>query len=100
MGWRPALRTLQPTAPWITSSSFSPRRSLAATRAAFPVREWRRKKGVRGEALDARVYGFAAIQALISMGLSLERECERIEATAVRAAAPAVRVAHSRWMQA
>lgn len=64
-----------------------------------PVREWRRKKGARGEALDARVYSFAALQALISMGLSLERECERVEATAARPAAPESRVTHSRWMQ-
>lgn len=65
-----------------------------------PVREWRRKKATRGEALDCRVYAFAALQALISMGLSLDREAERLEALAANAHPPAAgRVARSRWMQ-
>ena len=34
-----------------------------------PVREWRPKKGTRHEALDARVYAYAALRALVSMGL-------------------------------
>jgi phage terminase large subunit GpA-like protein len=38
-----------------------------------PVREWRPKKGFRHEALDARVYAYAALRALASMGLVLER---------------------------
>jgi phage terminase large subunit GpA-like protein len=64
------------------------------------VREWRRKKEMRGEALDCRVYAFAALQALISMGLSLDREAERIEVLAAHAHSPAARrVARSRWMQ-
>jgi phage terminase large subunit GpA-like protein len=37
-----------------------------------PVREWRPKKGVRHEVLDARVYAYAALRALVSMGLVLE----------------------------
>jgi phage terminase large subunit GpA-like protein len=35
-----------------------------------PIREWRPKKGVRHEALDARVYAYAALRALVSMGWS------------------------------
>jgi phage terminase large subunit GpA-like protein len=38
-----------------------------------PVREWRPKKGVRHDALDARVYAYAALRALVSMGLVLNR---------------------------
>jgi phage terminase large subunit GpA-like protein len=52
-----------------------------------PVREWRRKKGVRGEALDCRVYAFAALEALASRSLSLERGCERAEMLAAKAPA-------------
>jgi phage terminase large subunit GpA-like protein len=64
-----------------------------------PIREWRRKKGVRGEALDCRAYAFAALQALVAMGLSLERECERIEMlTASTGERAAQRVSYSRWM--
>lgn len=36
-----------------------------------PVREWRPKKGVRHEILDARVYAFGALRALVSVGLVL-----------------------------
>jgi phage terminase large subunit GpA-like protein len=43
-----------------------------------PKREWRPKPGVRQEALDARVYAYAALRALVSMGLSLDNEADRI----------------------
>jgi phage terminase large subunit GpA-like protein len=43
-----------------------------------PKREWRPKPGVRQEALDARVYAYAALRALISMGLSLDNEADRL----------------------
>jgi phage terminase large subunit GpA-like protein len=33
---------------------------------------------VRQEALDARVYAYAALRALVSMGLSLDNEADRI----------------------
>jgi len=82
-----------------------------------PVREWRntaasvservpaqrqarRKGGVRGEALDCRVYVFAALQALIAMRLSLRRGCERVEMLVARTVGQtAPRVRYSRWMQ-
>lgn len=64
------------------------------------VREWRRKKGVRGEVLDCRVYAFAALQALIAMGLSLERQCERGEMLATKSGGQQPpRVSYSRWMR-
>jgi phage terminase large subunit GpA-like protein len=47
-----------------------------------PKREWRPKPGVRQEALDARVYAYASLRALISMGLSLDNEADRILANA------------------
>lgn len=73
---------------------------VTAYSGGVPIREWRRKKGVRGEAVDCRVYAFAALQALIAMGLWLDRECERIEmlAAKVRDQQPP-RVSYSRWMQ-
>lgn len=43
-----------------------------------PKREWRSKPGVRQEALDARVYTYAALRALITIGLSLDNEADRI----------------------
>lgn len=43
-----------------------------------PKREWRPKPGVRQEALDTRVYAYAALRALVSMGLSLDNEADRI----------------------
>lgn len=43
-----------------------------------PKREWRPKPGVRQEALDTRVYAYAALRALISMGLSLDNEADRL----------------------
>jgi phage terminase large subunit GpA-like protein len=67
-----------------------------------PVREWRPKKGVRHEALDARVYAYAALRALISMGLVLDVECDRIGTLRKRvdAAGPSIaRFNRSRWME-
>ena len=66
-----------------------------------PIREWRRKKGVRGEALDCRVYAVAGLQALIAMRPSLERECERIEMLVAKTGPQAPpKVSYSRRMNA
>jgi len=46
----------------------------------MPVREWKRKKGRRAEALDARCYAYAALCGLVSMGLRLDAEADRIQA--------------------
>ena len=46
-----------------------------------PVREWKRKKGVRAEVLDARCYSYAALCGLVAMGLRLDAEAERIGAS-------------------
>jgi phage terminase large subunit GpA-like protein len=64
-----------------------------------PKREWRPKPGVRHEALDARVYAYAALRALISMGLSLDKEADRIAAlrTEQQQAAPAA-PQERRWL--
>lgn len=65
-----------------------------------PVREWRPKKGVRHEALDARVYAFGALRALVSMGMVLDAEVDRIVAQAVRLrdSEPVPRITRSRWI--
>lgn len=44
-----------------------------------PKREWRPKPNCRHEALDCRVYAYAALRALISLGLSLDNECDRFQ---------------------
>jgi phage terminase large subunit GpA-like protein len=70
-----------------------------------PVREWRRKKGVRGEVLDARTYAYAALCGLVSMGLRLDAEADRIAALRPVAAredkpaAPVRKVLRSRWLE-
>ncbi|MCW5982458.1 MAG: phage terminase large subunit family protein [Bryobacteraceae bacterium] len=75
-----------------------------------PVREWRKKKGVRSEALDARVYAYAALCGLVSMGLRLDAEAERIEALRpepgsvagkpnIPSPPPGRRVLRSNWIQ-
>jgi phage terminase large subunit GpA-like protein len=71
-----------------------------------PVREWRRKKGARAEVLDARVYAYAALCGLVSMGFRLDAEAERIEALRPMSGAeqkstntgPERKVLRSRWM--
>ena len=72
----------------------------------MPVREWRRKKGVRSEVLDARVYAYAALCGLVSMGLRLDAEAERMAALRPAAtgerkpanAGPTRKVLRSNWM--
>lgn len=44
----------------------------------FARREWRKDPGARNEALDCRVYAYAALHALYSMGLRLNREADRL----------------------
>jgi phage terminase large subunit GpA-like protein len=66
-----------------------------------PVREWRPKKGVRHEALDARVYAYAALRALVSMGLVLDAEADRVTAQNRPESQPrpsATKVSRSEWM--
>jgi phage terminase large subunit GpA-like protein len=75
-----------------------------------PVREWRRKKGVRGEVLDARVYSYAALCGLVSMGLRLDAEADRIASLRPEAAVsglesnrpparPVREIRRSRWLE-
>jgi phage terminase large subunit GpA-like protein len=72
-----------------------------------PVREWRPKKGVRTEALDARVYAYSALCGLVSMGLRVDAEGERIAvlrpardggAARVSESKPARTVLRSHWL--
>ncbi|MCL4853169.1 MAG: phage terminase large subunit family protein, partial [Bryobacteraceae bacterium] len=71
-----------------------------------PVREWRPKKGVRTEALDARVYAYAALCGLVSMGLRVDAEAERVAAFRLAAGAgtlptskPSRTVLRSHWIE-
>ena len=68
-----------------------------------PIRSWQpRRDGERNEALDTFVYGSAALQGLVSMGLRLNDEADNIEAVKDRRGAPAVQpapqVVRSAWM--
>ena len=74
-----------------------------------PVREWRPKKGVRTEALDARVYAYAALCGLVSMGLRVDAEAERVAAlrpagdggaSRTSESKPARTVLRSHWLDA
>jgi len=56
-----------------------------AYRRGAPVRTWLRKRGRRAEALDCRVYAFAALEALKSMGLRLDRHAHQVAAASTPA---------------
>ena len=55
----------------------------------FAHREWSKKPGARNEALDCRVYAYAALQSLIMSGFRLSRQAEHIEALMHPPAQPA-----------
>jgi phage terminase large subunit GpA-like protein len=69
-----------------------------------PVRLWRRRPGARAEALDCRVYAYAALCGLSAMGLDLRKRetprvaSEALPAPAIAAAASTRRVQRSRWL--
>jgi phage terminase large subunit GpA-like protein len=48
----------------------------------FPKQEWKKQAGDRNEALDCRVYAYAALYALYASGLKLGVHCERFAAMA------------------
>ena len=43
-----------------------------------PIREWKKQDGQRNEALDCRVYAMAALHGLLSSGLQLNLEADRL----------------------
>lgn len=53
----------------------------------FKIVEWTKPDHARNEALDCRVYAYAALQGLIIGGIALNREAKKVEA-AIEAAAP------------
>lgn len=68
------------------------------------VMQWRKDPGVRNEALDCRVYAFAALQGLVAAGLRLADEAARIadmpliEVGDTPATKAAPRTIRSRWL--
>jgi phage terminase large subunit GpA-like protein len=54
--------------------------------AGKPVREWAKQKGARNEALDTRVYAYAALHGLVALGFRLNREAEGLDAAPMRQA--------------
>jgi phage terminase large subunit GpA-like protein len=74
-----------------------------------PIREWIKKSHDRNEALDARVYSLAALHGLMSIGLQLNREADRLENVPMKSVSeepvirppakrPQRRVIQSTWM--
>ncbi|MDR3741817.1 MAG: phage terminase large subunit family protein, partial [Terracidiphilus sp.] len=45
----------------------------------FAKHEWKKDSGARNEALDCRVYAYAALQSLFASGLRLSVHCDRFE---------------------
>lgn len=88
-------------------------------RNGFPKHEWRKPSGARNEALDCRVYAYAALHALSTSGMKLNRLADQIADAAKRIAkkaspaepsstpgatqspvhAPGGPVVHSSWMR-
>ena len=70
----------------------------------FPVHYWWKPDGKRNEALDIRVYAYAALQGLIAMGLQLNKTTAEVTARHAMSGeenhAPATRkkVIHSSYM--
>lgn len=80
-------------------------RRVRTYRKGVALMEWRKDPGVRNEALDCRVYAFAALQGIIAAGLRLADEAARIadlplladEQAAAAKSAP--RTIRSRWLE-
>lgn len=53
-------------------------------KSGHPVRQWVKKDHDRNEALDCRVYALSALHGLMSMGLKLNREADRIALAPLR----------------
>ena len=45
------------------------------------IREWKKRDGDRNEALDNRVYAMAALHGLVSMGLNLNKDADKLAET-------------------
>ena len=80
-------------------------RIIRVFRRGVPVRAWWKDRGVNNEALDVRVYGYAALQGLVARGFRLSDESRRIRDLPVRdimepapVAAPK-KVIRSSWME-
>ncbi|SNB69693.1 Phage terminase, large subunit GpA [Rhodoblastus acidophilus] len=82
-------------------------RQIRTYRKGVALMEWRKDPAVRNEALDCRVYAFAALQSLVAKGLRLGDEAKRFadmpkrepgETTAPGAVPAKPRVIKSAWM--
>jgi phage terminase large subunit GpA-like protein len=76
-------------------------RLLKTWRRGVPIREWRKDPGVRNEALDCRVYAYAALQGFRAMGWKLEREEEpqKPAKADTRSTTIMPKLIKSRWME-
>jgi phage terminase large subunit GpA-like protein len=80
-------------------------RIVRAYRRGVAVRQWKKDPAVRNEALDCRVYAYAALSGLVARGFRLDAESGRIADLPLREKAtpqlPAGKatVIRSRWME-
>lgn len=79
-------------------------RIVRTWRRGVAIREWRKDPGVRNEALDCRVYAYAALQGLVAVGFRMQAEAEKIRAIPPRepeapVASAKPRVIRSAWME-
>lgn len=79
-------------------------RIVRTWRRGVAIREWRKDPGVRNEALDCRVYAYAALQGLVAVGFRMQAETERIQAMPPKepgalALSAKPRVIRSAWLE-
>lgn len=83
-------------------------RVVKSWRRGVLIREWRNDPGVHNEALDCRVYAYAALQGLVALGLRIADEAARVADLPLFAARPAALaraepapagIIRSRWME-
>ncbi|WP_274541232.1 terminase gpA endonuclease subunit [Methylosinus trichosporium] len=83
-------------------------RLIRTYRKGVAMLEWRKDPALRNEALDCRVYAYAALQSLVARGLRLGDEAKRVAdlpkrepkgSPAAAPAAPKKMVFKSSWME-
>ncbi|MFG1287922.1 phage terminase large subunit family protein [Xanthobacter versatilis] len=77
-------------------------RLLKTWRRGVPIREWRKDPSVRNEALDCRVYAYAALQGVIAMGWKMNGQIQNsseLQPTSIGPSNAMKRTINSRWLQ-
>lgn len=86
----------------------SAERLIRTYRKGVAIREWKKDPSLRNEALDCRVYSYAALQGLVARGLRLADEAKRVADMPIRETqgapiteqgGPMKTVFRSKWME-